>query len=52
MQSEIANVQYDMYICFYENRPEINAIWPSVYMHSGNLELCNVTSVNKHFDIM
>ena len=34
-------------------------MWPSVYMHSGNLELCNVTSVINafqhhvkcHFDI-
>ena len=59
MQSDITKVQYDMYICFNANWPEINAIWPSVYMHSGNLELCNVTSVINafqhhvkcHFDI-
>ena len=59
MQSDIAKVQTDMYICFYANQPGINAIWPLVYMHSGNLELCNVTSVINalqhhvkcHFDI-
>ena len=27
------------------NQPGIHVIWPSVYMHSGNLDLCNVTSV-------
>ena len=59
MQSDIAKVQSDMYICFNANQPGINAMWPSVYMHSGNLELYNVTSVINafqhhvkcHFDI-
>ena len=59
MQSDIAKVQSDMYICFNANQPGINAMWPSVYMHSGNLELCNATSVINafqhhvkcHFDI-
>ena len=52
-------MQSNMYICFNANQPGINAMWPSVYMHSGNLELCNVTSiinafqhhVKCHFDI-
>ena len=59
MQSDIAKVQSDMYIRFNANQPGINAMWPSVYMHSGNLELCNATSVINafqhhvkcHFDI-
>ena len=59
MQSDIAKVQYNRYICFNAHQPGVNAIWPSVYMHSGNLELCNVTCainafqhhVKCHFDI-
>ena len=59
MQSDIAKVQSDMYIRFNANQPGINAMWPSVYMHSDNLELCNATSVINafqhhvkcHFDI-
>ena len=49
MQSDLAKVQSDMYICFNANQPGISAMWPSVYMHSGNLELYDVTSVINAF---